>query len=81
MSDLQLSLALDGDIAHNALTLLQEPGLNLIPSYAKVMLEQRLEMPGQNLSIEEYYMDTDYNSNPDFFEVKEILLNIVLESK
>ena len=81
MSDLQLSLALDGDITQNAQILLQEQGLNLIPSYTKFMLEQLLEMPGQNLSIEEYYMDTDYNSNPDLFEVKEILLNIVLESK
>jgi hypothetical protein len=81
LSDLQLSLALDGDITQNAQILLQEQGFNLIPSYTKFMLEQLLEMPGQNLSIEEYYMDTDYNSNPDLFEVKEVLLNIVLESK
>lgn len=81
LSDLELILALDGDVTQNAQILLQEQGFNLIPSYTKFMLEQLLEMPDQSLSIEEYYMDTDYNSNPDLFEVKEVLLNIVLESK
>lgn len=81
LSDLQLSLALDGDVTQNAQILLQEQGFNLIPSYAKFMMGPLLQMQGQKLSIEEYYMDTNYNSNPDLFEVKEVLLNIVLESK
>jgi hypothetical protein len=29
--------------------------------------------------IDDYYMDTSYNSNPDLFEVKQILLNIVIQ--
>ncbi len=81
LSDLQLSLALDGDATQNAQILLQEQGFNLIPSYTKFMLGPLLRMPGQKLLIEEYYMDTDYNSNPDLFDVKEVLLNIVLESQ
>lgn len=80
LSDLELSLALDGDATQNAQILLQEQGFNLIPSYTKFMLGPILQMPGQKLSIEEYYMDTDYNSNPDLFGVKEVLLNIVLGS-
>ncbi|KAI2501168.1 hypothetical protein MHU86_13314 [Fragilaria crotonensis] len=80
LSDLELSLALDGDATQNAQILLQEQGFKLIPSYTKFMLGPLLQIPGQKLLIEEYYMDTDYNSNPDLFDVKEVLLNIVLES-
>jgi hypothetical protein len=32
-----------------------------------------------NVQIDDYYMDTNYNSNPDLFEVKQILLNIVIQ--
>lgn len=80
LSDLQLSLALDGDATTNAQILLQEQGFNLIPSYAKFMIRPLLQLDGQQLSMEEYYMDTDYNTNPDLFEVKEVLLNIILDS-
>ncbi len=31
-----------------------------------------------DVQIDDYYMDTSYNSNPDLFEVKQILLNIVV---
>jgi hypothetical protein len=31
------------------------------------------------VNIDDYYMDTSYNSNPDLFEVKQILLNIVIQ--
>jgi hypothetical protein len=31
------------------------------------------------VNIDDYYMDTSYNSNPDLFEVKKILLNIVIQ--
>jgi hypothetical protein len=79
-ADLELSLALDGDITLNAQILLQEQGILLIPSYVKFMLRSLLDLPGQKTSLEEYYMDTNYNSNPDLFEVKQLLLNIVLES-
>ena len=31
------------------------------------------------VQIDDYYMDTNYNSNPDLFEVKQILLSIVIQ--
>jgi hypothetical protein len=31
------------------------------------------------VNIDDYYMDTSYNSNPDLFKVKQILLNIVIQ--
>jgi hypothetical protein len=33
------------------------------------------------VNIDDYYMDTSYNSNPDLFEVKQILLNIVIQQE
>lgn len=32
-----------------------------------------------NVQVDDYYMDTSYNSNPDLFKVKQILLNIVIQ--
>ena len=32
-----------------------------------------------DVQVDDYYMDTSYNSNPDLFEVKQILLNIVVQ--
>jgi hypothetical protein len=31
-----------------------------------------------DVQVDDYFMDTGYNSNPDLFEVKQILLNIVV---
>jgi hypothetical protein len=31
------------------------------------------------VQIDDYYMDTRYNSNPDLFEAKQVLLNIVIQ--
>eukprot|EP00547_Thalassionema_nitzschioides_P000683 CAMPEP_0194213982 /NCGR_PEP_ID=MMETSP0156-20130528/14951_1 /TAXON_ID=33649 /ORGANISM="Thalassionema nitzschioides, Strain L26-B" /LENGTH=342 /DNA_ID=CAMNT_0038942145 /DNA_START=283 /DNA_END=1311 /DNA_ORIENTATION=+ len=83
-SDLQITLSLDGDITMQAQILLQEQGYNLIPTYTKFMIKQLLsqKLPNdQQVIIEEYYMDTDYNSDPDLYEVKEVLLNIVLPGR
>lgn len=81
LSDLTLNLALDGDITMNAQILLQEQGFRLYPNYAKYVVAKLLEIsPQQTVTIDDYYMDTDYNSDPDRFEVKEVMLNIVLDS-
>jgi len=84
-SDLQLSLALDGDVTIKSQMLLQEQGYNLIPNYARFMIRQLLvqQLNNNNISLtmEEYYMDTNYNSNPDLYEAKEVLINIELERK
>lgn len=79
--DLSWSIALDGDITLGSQLLLQEQGLRLYPSFARCAIQTLLnDIPGQQVSVDEYYMDTDYNSDPDRFQVKEVLLNIVLES-
>jgi len=80
LSDLTLNLALDGDITQNSQILLQEQGFRLYPNYAKYMIAKLLEIPQQTVTIDDYYMDTDYNSDPNRFEVKEVMLNIVLDS-
>ena len=84
MADLQFSVALDGDVTQNAQILLQEQGFRLYPSFAKVAIaalllqQQKSSLKLGEITIDDYYMDTNYNSDPDLFEVKEILLNIVL---
>jgi hypothetical protein len=82
LDDLTFSIAFDGDITLNAQILLQEQGLNLIPSFVRFMVEATLQdLPDQQVTVDEYYMDTDYNSDPDKFKVKQLLLNILLENK
>lgn len=83
-SDLQLTLALDGDAAMKAQILLQEQGYRLVPNYAKFMIRQLLsnQLPkDQTLTMEEYYMDTNYNSDPSLYDAQEVLLNVVLERR
>ena len=83
LSNLQWSIALDGDITLGAQILLQEQGYRLYPNIAKFAVKSILtaSMPNQTVDISDYYLDTDYNSDPKKFEVKEILLNVVLEEK
>ena len=80
LSDLAFNVALDGDITMNAQILLQEQGFRLYPNYAKYMIASLLQMPQQTVTVDDYYMDTDYNSDPKRFEPKEVMLNVVLES-
>lgn len=80
LSDLTFSLALDGDVTQNAQILLQEQGFRLYPNYIKYIVTRLLELPQQTVTIDDYYLDTDYNSDPNRFQVKQVLLNIVLDS-
>lgn len=84
LSDLQLNISLDGDSTLNAQILLKEQGYRLTPDFGKFafnsILRGNLGKYKQEITSEDYYMDTDYNSDPDKFEVKEVLLNIVIES-
>ena len=80
MSDLEFSVALDGDVSQNAQILLQEQGFRFYPNFARYAVTQILQQPGQKVSCLDYYFDTDYNSDPDKFEVKEVLLSCILES-
>ena len=83
-SDLEYSLALNGDVTLNSQLLLQELGYRLYPSFGRWLVHEAvLQCFGKEnkvkVNMDDYYMDTSYNSNPDLFEVKQVLLNIVLE--
>jgi hypothetical protein len=87
-SDLQFTLALVGDITLKSQLLLQELGYRLYPAFGRWGLQQSLvtsfPLDGDGkksvvVNVDDYYMDTAYNSNPDLFEVKQILLNVVLQ--
>lgn len=81
MSDLSFSVALDGDITLGSQMLLQEQGLRLYPDYARLAVSSLLQdIPGQEATVVDYYFDTDYNSDPNKFEVKEVVLNVILDS-
>jgi len=83
IADLEFNIALDGDITLNAQILLQEQGLRLYPSFcrcAMLAVLNQVSPTDQKVSAMDYYMDTDYNSDPDKFEVKEVLLSLQLET-
>lgn len=84
LSDLQFSIALDQDITQNGQILLGEQGFRLVPDFPRFaitsVLRRYLSPVKEDVSAEEYYMDTSYASDPDLFEVKQVLLNIVIES-
>ena len=77
------TIALDGDVLLQSQILLQEQGFKLYPNFAKflitALLKKVFENSRQIVSIEEYYMDTNYNSDPDLFDAKQVLLNVVIE--
>ncbi|GKY98349.1 hypothetical protein MPSEU_000792500 [Mayamaea pseudoterrestris] len=79
--ELTVSLALDGEATLSAQVLLQEQGYRLYPNFCRLGIQAVLEkcLSGVSVTIDDYYMDTDYNSDPDRFQVKELLLNIVLD--
>ena len=80
VTDLSFSVAIDGDITLQSQILLQEQGFRLYPNFSRFGIYSLLQDPGLQVSAMDYYFDTDYNSDPDKFEVKEVLLNIVVES-
>lgn len=86
-SDITYSLALNGDVTLGSQLLLQELGYRMYPAFGRWMVQEGIrrcfEAGGEKTSataqIDDYYMDTSYNSNPDLFEVKQVLLNIVIQ--
>lgn len=90
--ELAYSVALDGDVTLSSQLLLQELGYRLYPSFGRWLIERvtsgsftwggNVDDGCDKVSIEcdEYYMDTGYNSDPSLFEVRQVLLNIVIQS-
>lgn len=85
IADLQFSVALDGDITMNSQILLQEQGFRLYPDFARFAFTSAFrtvfDNAGQEVTSDEYYMDTNYSSDPNLFEAKQVLLNFVIDSK
>jgi hypothetical protein len=82
VSDVSGSIALGGDITLSSQILLQEQGFRLYPNYGRYAIQSILQgIEGQRVTTDDYYMDPNYNSDPTRFEVKEVLVNIALESK
>ena len=77
------TIALDGDATLQGQILLQEQGFRLFPNFSKFMIaalvRKVFQASSQSVSIEEYYMDTNYNSDPDLFDAKQVLLNVIIE--
>ena len=87
-ADLQYTLALNGDVTLKSQLLLQELGYRMYPSFGRWLVKEgMLECFTNNshrggdvsVNIDDYYMDTEYNSNPDLYDVKQVLLNIVIQ--
>ncbi|KAG7341615.1 hypothetical protein IV203_023568 [Nitzschia inconspicua] len=95
--ELNWNVAVDGDITLNAQILLQEQGYRIYPNIARFVLQQIFQdvlaqataQPGgvggissaTKVSVMDYYFDTDYTSDPDKFEAKEVLLSVSLENE
>jgi hypothetical protein len=81
LSDLTGSIALGGDITLSSQILLQEQGFRLYPNYGRYAIQSILQgIEKTKATTDDYYMDPNYNSDPTRFEVKEVLVNISLES-
>lgn len=84
LSDLQISIPLDGDITLNSQILIQEQGFRIYPNFGRFTitsaLQKSLNGSKQSVSSDEYYMDTNYSSDPNLFEVKQVLINVVIDS-
>ena len=85
-TDCPFSLALYGDATLGSQLLLQELGFRLYPAFGRWMVTESIARcfakdgaESVSLNVDDYYMDTAYNSNPDLFEVKQVLLNIALQ--
>lgn len=85
LPNLSWTIAIDGDITLQSQILLQEQGLRLYPNnirYATIAILGQQLSAGSNqfdITTDDYYMDTDYNSDPDKFEVKQVLININID--
>lgn len=84
LTDIQLSIPLDGDVTLNSQILLQEQGFRIYPNFGRFVITSALQKSligmKQSISSDEYYMDTNYSSDPNLFEVKQVLINIVIDS-
>ncbi len=96
LSDLVITLSVDGDATLQSQMLLQEQGYRLYPNFNRFVVTELFRQAVQTkvssslslasaqdgsrkVSVMDYYFDTNYNSDPDKFEVRQVLLNISIE--
>ena len=81
ISELEFNLALDGDATMNSQILLQEQGFRLYPNLVRFSANYIMSQVDrqQKVSTMDYYFDTDYNSDPDKFEVKEVIVTVSID--
>ena len=100
LSNLIITLSVDGDATLQSQMLLQEQGYRLYPNFNRFVVTELFRKAVQTkataalslssddsnakdgslqVSVMDYYFDTNYNSDPDKFEVKQVLLNISIE--
>ena len=95
LPDLVITVSVDGDATLQSQMLLQEQGFRLYPNFNRFIVTEffrkamaspllsRSDSPKEDgsrkVSVMDYYFDTNYNSDPDKFEVKQVLLNISIE--
>jgi len=84
LSNLQFNVPLDRDVTLNAQILLQEQGYRIYPDFGKFVIAAALQRSliglKQVVTSEEYYMDTNWNSDPSLFEVRQVLVSIIIDS-
>jgi len=84
LSDLQFNVPLDRDVTLNAQILLQEQGYRIYPDFGRFVIAAALQRSliglKQVVTSEEYYMDTNWNSDPSLFEVRQVLVSIIIDS-
>jgi hypothetical protein len=76
------SIGIDGDASMPAQMLLQELGWRLYPSYGRFVVQALLRRAYPNLQVDvtDYYLDTDYSTDPNQYEPKEVLLNVIISN-
>jgi len=86
LTDLVITVAINGDVTLQSQIILQEQGYRLYPNFTRFIVTEffreatTIETQQQNkVSVIDYYFDTNFNSDPNKFEVKEVLLSISIE--
>ncbi|GMI38633.1 hypothetical protein TrCOL_g12775 [Triparma columacea] len=79
--DTTITVAVDTDIFQSSTILLSEQGFRLFTPSLTSFLTQYIfsTLPNTTVDVTEYFMDTNYNSDPDKFEVKQVLVNCELK--
>ena len=79
--DTTITVAVDTDVFQSSTILLSEQGFRLFTPSLTSFLSQYIfsTLPKTTTDVTEYFMDTSYSSDPEKFEVKQVLVNCELK--